>query len=857
MLPRLAPLLLLVASTAPALAQEAAAPTLAAGPQLQELVEPELPEGTAFPEGADSVTVVLTIDVDETGAVQGVAVKEGAGEPFDGAARSAAGRFVFEPARLTDGRTVPVKIAFRMTIAAPPPPPAPEPEPVRYQLTLLERGTRVPLARLRVLAVKEGEQLAEGLTDAAGVALLTVDATEFTLVALPPEHQKLEVSITAEAGESRDETIYLQRTTGAYSTVVRAQRVRREVTRRVLSKAEVEKLPGTSGDTIKVIENLPGVARPSFSGGDIILRGASPGDSRVFLEGLEIPSVYHFGGLRSTFGSKFLETVDFVPGNYSAEYGRATGGIIDVKVRDPATDLFRGRVDLNAYDASFALEGPVTDTLSIGGGFARSYIDTLLPLALPDSAPVAFDTAPRFYDYQLIASYRPAKGHQLRLLFFGSMDRLQLLFEEPTSDPTVRGALSTRSMFHQLMLTSRSRLSSSWSEETSVRVGLQEVGFSLGQDFAFDLGLRDLSWRSTFTFRPSERFELAGGLDGRWGRVKLALSSPRPPKEGEGSVPTATQDLITFESTSIVYEPATFLEARLRPIDGLTLTPGLRLDYYGPIEGWALDPRLSAIVDLGERTSLRAGAGLYQQQPFYDESAPNVGNPELLPERSFQASAGIAHRLPLGPDASLEVDVTGFYKKLDRLVSRNLSFGFTADEPPYLSQGTGRIFGAELLARARLGDRFVGWLAYTYQRSLRTDRPGAAERRFDFDQPHILTAVASWELPHGFTVGARFRLVSGNPTTPVVSSIFDAAAGVYVPVYGDVNSERLPAFHQLDLRVDRTWVFPRWKFSAYLDVQNAYAHGNVEGTRYSYDYAQSEALTGLPILPVFGVKGEW
>ena len=92
-------------------------------------------------------------------------------------------------------------------------------------------------------------------------------------------------------------------------------------------------MPGTQGDTIKVIQNLPGVARAPFGGAPVVLRGAAPGDSRTFLEGQEIPSIYHFGGLRSTINSAFLEAVDFIPGNFGPEYGRATGGVVDVRLR--------------------------------------------------------------------------------------------------------------------------------------------------------------------------------------------------------------------------------------------------------------------------------------------------------------------------------------------------------------------------------------------------------------------------------------------------------------------------------------------------------------------------------------------
>ena len=78
-----------------------------------------------------------------------------------------------------------------------------------------------------------------------------------------------------------------------------------------------------------------------------------------------------------------------------------------------------------------------------------------------------------------------------------------------------------------------------------------------------------------------------------------------------------------------------------------------------------------------------------------------------------------------------------------------------------------------------------------------------------------------------------------------------------MPRYGATNSIRQATFHQLDLRIDKTWTFERWKLSLYLDIQNAYNQGNQEGINYSYDYTQQKALTGLPFLPLLGLKGEW
>ena len=157
----------------------------------------------------------------------------------------------------------------------------------------------------------------------------------------------------------------------------------------------------------------------------------------------------------------------------------------------------------------------------------------------------------------------------------------------------------------------------------------------------------------------------------------------------------------------------------------------------------------------------------------------------------------------------------------------------------------------------RIGDRFFGWLAYTLSRSVRRDTPDQPERLAQFDQTHILTVIGSYNLGRGWEIGARFRLVSGNLYTPRAYGFYDENNAAYLSLNQyPPNGSRLPLFHQLDIRVDKSWTFTHWRMRAYLDVQNVYNHGNVEGTSSNYNDTQTTYATGLPILPSLGLRGE-
>jgi hypothetical protein len=161
------------------------------------------------------------------------------------------------------------------------------------------------------------------------------------------------------------------------------------------------------------------------------------------------------------------------------------------------------------------------------------------------------------------------------------------------------------------------------------------------------------------------------------------------------------------------------------------------------------------------------------------------------------------------------------------------------------------------MVRARIGDRFFGWIAYTLMRSERRDLPGGSWRPFDYDQTHNLTIVASANLGSGWEVGLRFRYVTGRPTTAPMPSLYDADQFRWIGIPGSYNGERLPDFHQLDLRVEKRWrVRNRVLIGVYLELINAYFAQNVEGWEYADDGVHRVPIASMPIVPNFGLRGE-
>jgi outer membrane receptor for ferrienterochelin and colicin len=209
--------------------------------------------------------------------------------------------------------------------------------------------------------------------------------------------------------------------------------------------------------------------------------------------------------------------------------------------------------------------------------------------------------------------------------------------------------------------------------------------------------------------------------------------------------------------------------------------------------------------------------------------------------------------------AGLSLDLTGFYKDLSNLVSSTSATRIeNGREIPlrYDNNGVGHVIGMELTLRRDPVHRLSGWVAYTLSRSERRDSGATDYRLFQYDQTHVLTAVGMWRFGRNWQLSSRFRLVSGNPMTPVTGAVIDLDSGSYKPSYGATYSARNPMFAQWDVRMDKKWVFNRFMLDLYLDVWNVTNRENVEAPDYNYDYSKQKSVKGLSLEPILGLRAE-
>lgn len=642
---------------------------------------------------------------------------------------------------------------------------------------------------------------------------------------------------------------------------------------------EAARVAGAQGDAAKVIQSLPSVARPAFGGGQIVVWGASPSDTRVYVDGVEIPALYHVGGVRSVLPSSLVRSVEILPGGFGVEYGRALGGIVRVDTITLPDDGIHGTLSVDVLDTSANLQVAVNERLRVGIGARYSYVDRILQAI---SGPEIGDyyPLPRYHDGQLKVSVGVGAGQDLTMTATHSGDEIERVV--PSADPSARKSETVLNLTERVSI--RYRSSSEDGRITTVHPYFGYDSERRAADFGGDPTLLDVATvrygiraehrrpllvPTARMSRWSPRIVLGVGLDGQGARSRIT-------REGSLTVPAREGDVFVFgrppgeEFAKDTWVPHIVDLAPYAALDivigDLRITPGLRLngtlidvDRETPRVGKTpsiggtrfeptLDPRLSAQLRVGERLAFSASAGLYHQPPDARDLSVVFGTPELGVSEAFHATFGQSANLT----ETLCVDAVGFYKSMTQLAART-----RLSSPPaaraLTELGRGEAYGVNLLVRQRPIYGFSGWISYSLSRSDRWIGDSAAHRLFDFDQTHVLAVVASQTI-EGFHFGLRFRLGSGMPRTPVIGAYYNAKDDRYEPVFGDQNSERLPLFYQLDLRAEKLFVLGRVELSIFADVQNVTNAANAEEVIYGHDFGGKDYVTGLPVLGVLGAS---
>lgn len=657
-----------------------------------------------------------------------------------------------------------------------------------------------------------------------------------------------------------------------YEAVVRAEAEREDPQVTKLSAKEGRTLPGSWGDGLRAIEAAPGVARPPLGSGQLVIWGAAPQESRILFDGMELPALYHLGGQRAVLPTALVKDLSVVPGAYSAEYGRALGGLVLIRGREIEPG-FHGEVVADLLDVSAALSASLGERTRVRAAGRYSYLDRVLTAVSREDLSDFFPL-PRYYDFQAQAVIALREREQITATVIGSGDELRRA--RATADAQRAQAETWTRNFYRLGLRYERHLPDGARVSVLPWFGLDQNRYeaSFGETPA-RLSSREIRYglRASYKTVIRSRATLHAGLDvlGTLTQLEREGTLTRPSREGDRAVfgqspgtevnadawTTHITDLAAFLALTVRLGPL-HIEPALR-ISGMLLDTSRLLPRVGAAPplgsrriAFALEPRLHLRYRPQHRVELAAATGLFHQPPDPADLSAVFGNPTLDPARAIHASAGASVLIT----RELRLDAAGFYRHLDRLVARSplttppLARALTQD-------GSGRSYGAQLSLRLEPWHQLSGSLAYTLSRSERRDAPESAVRLSGFDQTHVLQ-VALRYIIFGIGAGLRLRYTSGLPRTEVLASYYNAREDEYQPVLGPIYAIRLPDFVQLDASIDRTFQLGRKRaLTIQLEVQNVTNRKNAEELVYGFDFTQSGYITGLPTLAVLGARLEF
>lgn len=715
----------------------------------------------------------------------------------------------------------------------------------RIKGTVIDKASRQPLEFINVLVLGLGRG---GVTDAEG---------HFNIGEVPPGIYRLQASavgyktiLTPEyIVSTKDLTIQIEteeNLTELEGVTVTASPFRRDpespVGLRVIGLQEIEKSPGANRDISRIVQSYPGVAfSPAGYRNDLIVRGGSPSENRFYLDGVEIPNINHFstqgasGGPVGIINADLIREVNFYTGAFPTDRGNAMSSVLDFKLRDGDMERNSLKATLGASEVSLASNGHIGKKTSYLVSVRQSYLQFLFDmLGLP--------FLPTFTDAQFKLKTRFNANNELTILGLGGIDNMKL--NTKLDGEKAEYILSYLPKIQQETFT----LGAVYRHYAGIHVQSVVVSYSYlnnrntkylnnDESSADNLSLKLRSVEQETKFRIENTSTL-----GNW-KINFGANL-----DYSQYTNTTFQRVYIDEGRTFDYH--TYLGMWRWGIFGtinyattderFTASLGVRTDannFSSGMKGMGdqLSPRLSLSYRLTDGLYLSGNAGLYYQLPpytglgFKDNNGAWV-NKYLRYMSVSQESLGLSWH----PGNTFELSAEGFYKQYDKipfsiadgipLACKGNDYGVIGNEA-LSSTAQGRAYGIEILMKWLIAKKLNLASSFTLFKSEYRNNKQSEYIASAWDNRYIFNMSGTYNFPHNWSLGMKISCIGGAPYTPYdveKSSLVTAWNAQRRPYYDytKYNTGRLPAFGQLDVRVDKTFYLKRCMLGFYIDLQN-------------------------------------
>ena len=634
-----------------------------------------------------------------------------------------------------------------------------------------------------------------------------------------------------------------------------------------LSKEAIDLFPLIDNDVFRAAHIFPGVTSNDFSA-RFNLRGGEKDEIVVRLDGMELFEPYHlqdFGGAISIIDLGVVSRADLLMGGFPAEYGDKMSGVFDITTKTGNRDDFSMNLGIDLINAHALLEGPLSDKGSWLVSARRGYADLILALMDADE-----DLRPQYADLYSKIAYDLTNKDKLTFNVLYAWDDNFINADNDAED--------LDSTYHNAMFWTKWRhfySESVWSDlfffnNLAIRDRREGIEGVDKRDFGF------LGAKGELTAHLRDTHTIRGGLEWRWSRAEYNYSVPLYQQVTRQFIlnhcPDCTSpDRGEAEFDDRGWEVKGYLqdEWQLHPKLALNIGGRYLLQNYrrNDIQKYEISPRIALAVKPAENLTLRAAWGLYHQ-PI---------DLMTIPVERFVTDvgrAGGAIHYIIGAEyasgTNFMVRAEGYYKVLTNLAGQIQDFGRQTQIIPPADSGHAK--GFDLFSAYALSDRLTGSLGYAFliakasEDDLMYDRPLFGETFYrDFDQRHTITLNGSYQIALRWHLNLSWRFHTGNPTTPLEHTLVLDSYGAKSCErgFGEYNTDRLPPYHSLDLRLTKTSEYKSWTLNWYVQILNLYNRSNVHERAFSEvrDEATGELIGCevsdeplFPILPTLGVS---